>query len=158
MRPFSASIMSSSCFASLPVCEYKFSSHYLNNIMFYRQQFGASSERITLYITLHVTGLVLLCQHINDNYVVVIHQHQEETSKLRNKNEVQCARFQQACGWYIKHIRVCNNQRLKVMDDIKQRGLYTTAVTHVSHCNLQRPQPLYTRSQLCNVVQQGALP
>jgi hypothetical protein len=37
MRPFSASIMSRSCFASFPVCVYKFSSHYLNNIMFYRQ-------------------------------------------------------------------------------------------------------------------------
>ena len=36
-RPVSASIMSSSCFASFPVCVYKFSSHYLNNIIFYRQ-------------------------------------------------------------------------------------------------------------------------
>jgi len=34
MRPVSASIMSSSCFASFPVCVYKFSSHYLNNIIF----------------------------------------------------------------------------------------------------------------------------
>ena len=33
-RPVSASIMSRSCFASLPVCVYKFSSHYLNNIFF----------------------------------------------------------------------------------------------------------------------------
>ena len=30
-RPVSASIMSRSCFASFPVCVYKFSSHYLNN-------------------------------------------------------------------------------------------------------------------------------
>jgi len=36
-RPVSASIMSRSCFASFPVCVYKFSSHYLHNIIFYRQ-------------------------------------------------------------------------------------------------------------------------
>ena len=36
-RPVSASIMSRSCFASFPVCVYKFSNHYLNNIIFYRQ-------------------------------------------------------------------------------------------------------------------------
>ena len=36
-RPISASIMSRSCFASFPVCVYKFSRHYLNNIVFYRQ-------------------------------------------------------------------------------------------------------------------------
>ena len=36
-RPVSASIMSRSCLASFPVCVYKFSSHYLNNIIFYRQ-------------------------------------------------------------------------------------------------------------------------
>jgi len=36
-RPASASIMSRSCFASFPVCVYKFSSHYLNNTIFYRQ-------------------------------------------------------------------------------------------------------------------------
>ena len=36
-RPVSASIMSRSCFASFLVCVYKFSSNYLNNIIFYRQ-------------------------------------------------------------------------------------------------------------------------
>jgi len=36
-RPVSASITRRSCFASFPVCVYKFSSHYLNNIIFYRQ-------------------------------------------------------------------------------------------------------------------------
>jgi len=36
-RIVSASIMSRSCFASFPVWVYKFSSHYLNNIIFYRQ-------------------------------------------------------------------------------------------------------------------------
>ena len=33
-RPVSTSIMSRSCFPSFPVCVYKFSSHYLNNIIF----------------------------------------------------------------------------------------------------------------------------
>ena len=33
-----------------PVCVYKFLSHYLNNINFYRQQFWVSSDRITLYL------------------------------------------------------------------------------------------------------------
>ena len=36
-RPVSASIMGRSCFSLLLVCIYKFSSHYLNNIIFYRQ-------------------------------------------------------------------------------------------------------------------------
>ena len=36
-RQVSASIMRRSCFASFPVCVYKFSSHCLNNIIFYRQ-------------------------------------------------------------------------------------------------------------------------
>ena len=36
-RPVSASIMSRSCFASFAACVYKFSSHYFNNIIFYRQ-------------------------------------------------------------------------------------------------------------------------
>ena len=36
-RPVSASTMSRSCFALFLVCVYKFSSHYLNNIIFYRQ-------------------------------------------------------------------------------------------------------------------------
>ena len=34
-RPVSASIMNRSCLASFPVWAYKFSSHYLNNIIFY---------------------------------------------------------------------------------------------------------------------------
>ena len=49
-RPVSASIMSRSCFASFPVWVYKFSSHYLNKVIFYRQQFGTSSNRITLHM------------------------------------------------------------------------------------------------------------
>ena len=36
-RPVSVSVMSRSCFSSFPVCVYKFSNHYLHNIIFYRQ-------------------------------------------------------------------------------------------------------------------------
>jgi len=36
-RPVLASIVSRSCFPSFPVCVYKFSSNYLNSIIFYRQ-------------------------------------------------------------------------------------------------------------------------
>ena len=39
-RPVSASIMSRFCFASFPVCVYKISSHYLNNIIFIDNSFG----------------------------------------------------------------------------------------------------------------------
>ena len=39
-RPFSASIMSRSCSALFPVCVYKFSSHYLNNIIFIDNSLG----------------------------------------------------------------------------------------------------------------------
>jgi len=35
-RPFSASVMSRSCFAPFPVSVYTFSSHYLNIIIFYK--------------------------------------------------------------------------------------------------------------------------
>jgi len=39
-RPVSTWIMSRSCFASLPVCVYKFSSHYLYNIIFIDNSLG----------------------------------------------------------------------------------------------------------------------
>jgi len=39
-RPVSATGMSSSCFALFPVCVYKFSSHYLNNIIFIDNRLG----------------------------------------------------------------------------------------------------------------------
>ena len=39
-RPVSASIMSRFCFASFPVRVYKFSSHYLNNIIFIENSLG----------------------------------------------------------------------------------------------------------------------
>jgi len=46
--PVSASIMSRSCFASFPVCVYKFSSHYLNNIIFIDNSLGPlATERST---------------------------------------------------------------------------------------------------------------
>ena len=68
-RPVSASIMSRSCFASFPVCVYKFSSHYLNNIIFYRQYFGASSNRITLYLVILHSACTLYME-MDDMYVV----------------------------------------------------------------------------------------
>ena len=40
-RPVSASIMSRSCFASFPVCVYKFSSYYFNNIIFIDNSLGS---------------------------------------------------------------------------------------------------------------------
>jgi len=40
MRPVSASIMSRSCFASFPLCVYRFSSHYFNNIIFIGNSLG----------------------------------------------------------------------------------------------------------------------
>jgi hypothetical protein len=39
-RLFSASIMNRSCFASFPACVYKFSNHYLNNIIFIDNSLG----------------------------------------------------------------------------------------------------------------------
>ena len=39
-------------FPLLPVCVYKFSSRYLNNIIFIDNSFRASSERIILYYAL----------------------------------------------------------------------------------------------------------
>ena len=60
--------MSRSCFASFPVCVYIyiyiFSSHYLNNIIFYRQEFGASSDRLTLYICMYVCVYIYIYTYI----------------------------------------------------------------------------------------------
>jgi len=39
-RPVSTSIMSRSCFPSFPVCVYKFSNHYLNNVIFIDNSLG----------------------------------------------------------------------------------------------------------------------
>jgi len=52
-RPVSASIMSRSCFASFPVCVYKFSSHYLTNIIFFIDNSLGPLARDSPYILLH---------------------------------------------------------------------------------------------------------
>ena len=49
-RPVSVLTMSRCCFISFPACVYKFSSHYLKKIIFIDNSFGASSDRITLYV------------------------------------------------------------------------------------------------------------
>jgi len=76
-RPVLASIMNRPCFTSFPVCVYKFSSHYVNNIILYRQYFGASSERLTLYI------IILTIYLISVNYITdMLPQHPVYTTKL----------------------------------------------------------------------------
>jgi len=50
-RPVSASIMSRSSFASLPVCVYTFSSHYLNNIIFIDNSLGTLAIESPCIIT-----------------------------------------------------------------------------------------------------------
>jgi hypothetical protein len=52
-RPFSASNMSRSCFTSFPVCVYKFSSHYLNNIIFIENSLGPLAKESPCII-LHI--------------------------------------------------------------------------------------------------------
>ena len=60
-RPVSASIMSRSCFASFPVCVYKFSSHYLNNIIFIDNSLGPLATESPCRITyLYVDTSLLL--------------------------------------------------------------------------------------------------
>ena len=89
-RPVSALIMSRSCFASFPVCVYKFSSHYLNNVIFYGQYFGTSSDRITLYINFHSTLPHVSTVHINLHQVgyscTKIHPAQSNNSKTLYAN------------------------------------------------------------------------
>jgi hypothetical protein len=85
-RPVSASLMSRPSFASLPVCVYKFSSHYLNNIIFYRQQFGASSERITLYNELF-SSIFIWCpetieQPVNKYALIITPKQNKETRNV----------------------------------------------------------------------------
>ena len=56
-RPVSASIMSRSCFASFPVCVYKLSSLYLNNIIFTVFSLGplaTKSPCIYIYIYIYI--------------------------------------------------------------------------------------------------------
>jgi len=92
-RPVSASIMSRSCFASFPVCVYKFSSHYLNNIIIYRQYFGASSDRITLYIAM---GNVVYKLKLRPKNTIIgkTLTYASETRKLRNRDRKQMNIFE----------------------------------------------------------------
>ena len=90
-RPVSASTMSRSCFASFPVCVYKFSSHYLNNIIFYRQYFGNSSDRITLYCAfeprvLSVQITFTLHQICQRRFILIIECYLVISSKWRHEN------------------------------------------------------------------------
>jgi len=62
-RPVSASIMSRSYFASFPVCVYKFSSHYLNYIIFIDNSLGPlarDSPCINVELYRIITGGFLL--------------------------------------------------------------------------------------------------
>ena len=65
-RPVSASIMSRSCFASFPVCVYKFSSHYLNNIFFIDNNLGPLATESPCII------LVEYLQPMGDNVAVAV--------------------------------------------------------------------------------------
>ena len=56
-RPVSASLMSRSCFASLPACVYKFSSHYLNNIIFIDNSLGPLARESPCIIPSQVISL-----------------------------------------------------------------------------------------------------
>ena len=60
-RLVSASIMSRSCFASFPICVYKFSTYYLNNINFIDNSLGPLA---TEYYT--ITGVTMI--FIQHNY------------------------------------------------------------------------------------------
>jgi len=67
-KPVSASIMSRSCFASFPVCVYKFSSHYINNIIFIDNSLGplARDSPCILFISFIIKCLVIIdarCKH-----------------------------------------------------------------------------------------------
>jgi len=51
-RPVSASIISRSCFASFPVCVYKFSNHILNNVIFIDNSLGPlATESPCIWVT-----------------------------------------------------------------------------------------------------------
>jgi hypothetical protein len=54
-RPVSASIMSRSCFPSFPICVYKFSSHYLNNIIFIDNSLGPlATESLCMCVCVYI--------------------------------------------------------------------------------------------------------
>jgi len=67
-RPVSASIVGRSCFASFPVCVYKFSSHYLNNIIFIDNSLGPlarDSLRINNQLDAKITNFIDNYDHLN---------------------------------------------------------------------------------------------
>src|SRR5215475_13348111 len=64
-RPFSASIMSRSCFASSPVCVYKFSSHDLNNIIFIDNSLGPLARESPCIFVLQRQAIVILKRFIS---------------------------------------------------------------------------------------------
>jgi len=67
---------------NFPVCVYKFSSYYLNNIIFYRQQFGSSSDRITLYKADYVSNTSAdLISDVGHTFSI-IHQYVYTTSRF----------------------------------------------------------------------------
>jgi hypothetical protein len=61
-RPVSASIMSRSCFPSFPVCVYKFSSHYLDNIIFIDNSLGtvATESPVSAPVPAYCRGVYIL--------------------------------------------------------------------------------------------------
>ena len=63
-RPFSASIMTRSCFVSFPVCVYTFSSHYLNNIIFIDNSLGPLATESPCIIRLALPTILSLCTYI----------------------------------------------------------------------------------------------
>ena len=90
--------MSRSCFTSFPLCVYKFSSHYLNNVIFYRQYFGAYSERLTLFqlVLCYLLLLSTLFIHSNDVFVRLFHAAAstvlKKKKKYERKRDVRCDR------------------------------------------------------------------
>ena len=69
-RPVSASIMSRSCFALFPVCVYKFSSHYLNNIIFIDNSLRSLvKDSPCIIIILCNNYIIIICINNNKNAV-----------------------------------------------------------------------------------------
>jgi len=65
-RPVSASIVSKFCFASFPVCVYKFSSHYLNNIIFIDNSLGTTASDSpcilrAVFLALGIQHAMIMC-------------------------------------------------------------------------------------------------
>jgi hypothetical protein len=73
-RPFSAPIMSRSCFVSFPVCVYTFSSHYLNNIIFIENSLGPLAREspyvkycdVIIYSVSEQRPVASCCEHLSE--------------------------------------------------------------------------------------------